>query len=119
MKGLKHPCQMTHRKTRNSFLEGIRKWKQIPIIGPWPVPDNHPLPYMGIEGTPEELPATLDIADPIHSSEHRGEGLSEDELPQTIDVKEDEERQRIRGATKYAQLGSNAHQRLLQADTAM
>ena len=43
----------------------------------------------------------------------------EDELPQTIDVKEDEERQRIRGATKYAQLGSNAHQRLLQADTAM
>ena len=72
---------MTHRKTRNWFLEAIRQGKPISIIGPWPVPDNHPLPYMGMEGNPEQLPATHDIADPIHSEEHRGEGLSEDELP--------------------------------------
>ena len=36
---------------------------------------------MGIEGAPEQLPSTQDIADPILSAEHRGEGLSEDELP--------------------------------------
>ena len=43
----------------------------------------------------------------------------EDENPQTYDVKEDDDRQRIQGATKYSQLRSHAHQRLLQADTAM
>ena len=81
MKGLRQPYKIAHRKTRNAFLEAIRRGRPIPIIGPWPVPDNHPLPYMGIEGKPEALPPTQKIEDPMHSEEHRGEGLSEEELP--------------------------------------
>ena len=36
---------------------------------------------MGIDVFPEQLPPTQDIADPLRSAEHRGEGLSEDALP--------------------------------------
>ena len=81
MRGLKDPCRMTHGRTRNCFLEGIRQGRPIPIIGHWPVPDNHPLPYMEVTGVPEDLPETADIADSIDAQEHRAEGLSDEELP--------------------------------------
>lgn len=37
---------------------------------------------MGIESHPEELLETQDVEDPMQDTEHRGDGLSEDELPQ-------------------------------------
>ena len=82
MKGLKLPCRVNHRQTRNSLLRRIAAGKPPAIVKAWPQPDNCPLPYLGLEGSPSEFPQPTQ--DTLNPQEQRGEGLSEEEIDYPI-----------------------------------